>query len=159
MAHSAGYGGVDQAKYPDGESKQSGHTINFTDYDDDSSSYYMGKRALSHSASGQQFARKLPSQTPNSLYAALAYGLRSRHDGGLSQADNMSPDEQESLLSADESPANNHRVKRQVYESSYENEPPCYGFPLEVNVRSRIKFDQVFPIRGNSQFKKCIKVG
>ncbi|KAG9509283.1 hypothetical protein GZH46_02207, partial [Fragariocoptes setiger] len=35
-------------------------------------------------------------------------------------------------------------------------ETPCVGFPLEINIRSRIIPDQLFPIHGNSQMKKCI---
>lgn len=47
------------------------------------------------------------------------------------------------------------------YESSYgeaDSDEPCFGFPLEINVKSRIKPEDVFPIRGKSQFKKCIKL-
>lgn len=49
-------------------------------------------------------------------------------------------------------------TRRNGYSSSYAYEPPCYGFPLEINIRSRIKPEDVFPIKGNTQFKKCIKL-
>lgn len=52
------------------------------------------------------------------------------------------------------------RTKRQVYyQSGYNGKERCHGFPLEINVRSRVKMDRLFPIHGNSQIKKCIPVG
>jgi len=56
--------------------------------------------------------------------------------------------------------AHHRRTKRQIYyQSGYNGHERCRGFPLEINVRSRIKPDQMFPIHGNSQIKKCIPVG
>lgn len=79
----------------------------------------------------------------------------------------MSTEEQEAIDDDSEKDQIIHkRFKRQTlvaeqrnyqYQSGYSREPPCYGFPLEVNVKSRIKLDRIFPIYGNSQFKKCVK--
>lgn len=176
-AMAAGYGGAPEYGMPSMISKQSAYdspsvagtqTINFTDYDDDSSNYYVGKRALHQgmSASGRVYSKKYSpayQHALQSIYPTLAYGMQSRIDRSPSsvvQDLKVSPEEQESLINDSEDSSSAHlRVRRQAYESSYENEPPCYGFPLEVNIKSRIKLDQVFPIHGKSQYKKCIKVG
>lgn len=163
----ADYGAPSMVKHVSSE-PSTGHTINFTDYDDDSSNYYVGKRALTHgaSASGRIYSKKYPpalQQALQGMYPGLVYGIRSRSDSTVERiaVDSLRlPEEQESLISESQgSLAARARVKRQTYESSYEKEPPCYGFPLEVNIKSRIKLDQVFPIHGKSQFKKCIKLG
>ena len=112
----------------------SSSAIDFTDYDDDFGNYYMRKAASGMMQMG-------------SIYRADK------------REELMSKDERESLHDDSDSGVPNKRVKRQAYESSYQNEPPCYGFPLEINVKSRIKLGQIFPIHGKSQFKKCIKVG
>lgn len=49
--------------------------------------------------------------------------------------------------------------ERTGYESGYSGyEEPCYGFPLEIRIKSRIKPENVFPILGKSKFEKCIKL-
>jgi len=138
-----GYGKLVSSN-PDKEYKQqaasSSSANSFNDFDDDLGSYYLRKSA----SGGQKWSR--------------ASGEQVRRSSASPEPANwIRPAEDKETLDSDDSP--NRRVKRQAYESSYENEAPCYGFPLEINVRSRIKFDQVFPIKGKSQFKKCIKVG
>lgn len=116
-------------------------TINFTDYDDESGNYYLRAAASNYGKMKIADYRKLQ-----------------RADKKNSPSNWMlTIDERESVDNEDQT---SRRVKRQAhYESRYENEPPCYGFPLEVNIKSRIKMDNIFPIHGNSQMKKCIKVG
>lgn len=143
-----------QATYSGDSSGSALGTINFTDYDDESGNYYMKngrqqnqqqqsssndqKRYINHS---NTIFKRTDLQTPSSLPSA------------------MPTEEEESLFNDDDNNDKGHlRVKRQVYhQSTYEG--PCYGFPLEINIKSRVKMDRLFPIHGNSQYKKCIKVG
>lgn len=132
--------------------------INFTDYDDEFGSYYVGKRRaeggpLDRSASVTMQRADIDNRVRDNQAAAKAWI--------------MSTDEQESLDPASDvqgsrsahPQAIHTRNKRQVYyKSGYDGNKPCHGFPLEINVRSRIKLDQVFPIYGNSQMKKCVKL-
>lgn len=121
--------------------------INFTDYDDEFGNYYLRKTS---NQLGNPYNRKLtrrnqlPSSSDDSKTSKAIAWLVSIAPEAVDSGDDQS----------------RKRVKRQAhYESSYEKEPPCYGFPLEVHIKSRIKMDQIFPIFGKSQFKKCIKVG
>lgn len=105
-------------------------TINFTDFDDDSGSYYLAK---------------LPTSSRRKL---AKYYMLQRSDQVHKATSNQ-------LLVAKSDTKSKLRKKRQVsYTSGYER--PCHGFPLEINVKSRIKMDQVFPIFGRSQIKKCV---
>lgn len=119
--------------------------INFNDFDDDVSNYYLRKQ-VSSAANG------------------LALNEALRRDGADVEEQHpvdwlLLNGDEESIDHEDLPEVGHHsRVKRQAYESSYENEPPCYGFPLEINIKSRIKMDQIFPIHGKSQIKKCIKL-
>ena len=85
------------------------------------------------------------------------------YDDQLEQPTVLTPqigDDEEQIDLDDQFATRRRRVKRQVYyKSGYNGSNKCHGFPLEVNVRSRIKMDQVFPIYGKSQMKKCVKVG
>lgn len=68
-------------------------------------------------------------------------------------------DEHAAWIQNRDSTHHGHRAKRQVYyESGYDGQANCEGFPLEINVRSRIKLDQIFPIFGKSQMRKCVKI-
>lgn len=68
----------------------------------------------------------------------------------------MSIDSEESVDHDNNGLKSHARVKRQIsYSSNYEG--PCEGFPLEVNIKSRLKLDSLFPIHGRSQLKKCLK--
>lgn len=131
---------------------------NFNDFDDDSSNYYI--RKVSHPMSAGKRKMQAHYAAPAFAYGpADEFGKRS--DGGA-QSDSgeqasQQVDEKESV-DAEMDKSAHSRVKRQVYMSSHE-EGPCHGFPLEINVKSRVKLDQIFPIHGKSQFKKCIKVG
>lgn len=130
-------------------SPASDSAINFTDYDDEFGNYYL---------------RKSHRNNNNNNHNRANSNQRHHRIGSVRRADSESRDEllvnRDERETVDHEDSNNHlRLKRQVYQSSYENEPICYGFPLEVNIKSRIKMDQIFPIFGNSQFKKCIKVG
>lgn len=131
--------------------------IDFTDYDDDFGNYYL-RKASNHM--GNSYGSGSNNNNNNSNNKRLS--KRARSDAENSKASKalawLMSAVPEAVDGADDQ--SHKRVKRQVnYESSYEKEPPCYGFPLEVNIKSRIKMDQVFPIYGNSQYKKCIKVG
>lgn len=139
-----------QATYSADSSGSAMGTINFTDYDDESGNYYLKNGRQQKSASNLEkkyinhensIFKRIDSETPSRLPSA------------------MPTEEEESLFEDDDYTHRGHsRVKRQIYhQSTYEG--PCYGFPLEVNIKSRIKMDQLFPIHGNSQYKKCIKVG
>lgn len=124
--------------------------VNFNDFDDESGGTYAVSSGKTASP------KKYYDQ-----YQDRVMRLRSRRSDASEKGARvwiLPVEEQESL---DNDGGQRHRrVKRQVhYQSGYEREPPCYGFPLEVNIRSRIKMDQLFPIQGNSQYKKCIKVG
>lgn len=129
---------------------------NFNDYDDESGNYYIGKSSTKQ--------RQL--LTASDLTDEFNH-LQKRTDklllGGSSADETMLiPDDgDEEQVDHEEQPQfARRRAKRQVYyQSGYDGEQQCYGFPLEINVRSRIKMDQIFPIHGRSQFKKCIKVG
>lgn len=144
-----------QPKHATYEADSSGSalgTINFTDYDDESGNYYI--------KNGRQ--QQLASSKRRYLYpAASDLSMFKRFDSKtLTSLPSATPtEEEESFLNdKDDSNRRHSRVKRQIYhKSTYEG--PCYGFPLEVNIKSRIKMDQLFPIHGNSQYKKCIKVG
>lgn len=118
------------------QSSSDDSSINFTDFDDEFGSYYLGGKS-----------RKSAKAYPR---------MYDRIDNNERLKSKMSFEEVESVDAVDKREL--HRQKRQVYESSYEHEPPCFGFPLEINVRSRIKLDQMFPIQGKSQFKKCVKL-
>lgn len=138
------YSGSKQSSQ-DSSSGSSLNPINFTDYDDEFGNYYLGKAGshMVNSYSNRKLSKR--NQLESGSSKAVAW-LMSAVPEAVDGADDQT----------------NKRVKRQAggyYESSYEKEPPCYGFPLEVNIKSRIKMDQVFPIFGNSQYKKCIKVG
>lgn len=142
---------------PDSSFPGYSNSMNFTDYDDEFGNYYM--RAAGSSSVGKAFPL---SQTPSHNFRRSQQQLDQRSAGAFI----LPTEEQEELTNN-----NGHglvqlnkRSKRQAnyYESSYgdddDHKKPCYGFPLEVNVKSRIKMDQVFPIFGKSQFKKCIKL-
>lgn len=127
---------------------------NFNDFDDDSTNYYARKASSSSSSSSS--ASKRRAQAAAAAAAAQAYAAYGADEFARRSDDTQNvPAKSETNKGSESHMA---RVKRQVYSSSYE-EGPCYGFPLEVNVKSRIKLDQIFPIHGKSQFKKCIKVG
>lgn len=152
-AYDSGYGGsLKQSSHdPSSYSSSSLKPINFTDYDDDYGNYYLrksgppvGNAYKRNFLKGNQMHRLDGGSAENSKASKAVAWLMSVEPEAVDGADDQS----------------HKRVKRQVnYESSYEKEPPCYGFPLEINVKSRIKMDQIFPIYGNSQFKKCVKVG
>lgn len=167
MKHSLVGSGGDSS----GESSVGMNNANFNDFDDDSSNYYTRKASLSSAAASMGGKRKMAFAAP-----AFPYGFdefSSRSDDGLDPKhtvgsrhemhdDSVSTiDEKESIDETQRNEITGHlRVKRQIYMSSHEEqEGPCYGFPLEVNVKSRIKLDRIFPIHGKSQYKKCIKVG
>lgn len=150
-----------QLNYPKAQSAYTGNPassamsmINFTDYDDEAGNYYL--------KNGQKQQQQPRSASSNKVrYVNYSKGVHKRSDtqNGATISSAMQTSEQESLFDDGDLTRHHTRVKRQVYHSSsYENEPPCYGFPLEVNIKSRIKMDQLFPIHGNSQFKKCIKI-
>lgn len=124
-------------------------TIDFTDFDDDSGSYYLtklpmpnGKTKLAnylmlHRADFKRSSSTHPYDTDDDVELA-----------SMSRADDDESVDQDEKL-------NKRRVKRQIsYTSNYRK--PCFGFPLEINIRSRIKPEDVFPIYGRSQIKKCI---
>lgn len=131
----------------------------FNDYDDEFGNYYLRSKPainsltkkshkLSSFASGSELSRRgLPSNmrrsSDDNLHGSVETGSRQADD--TEQIDHH----QTKVL---------RRVRRQVYYSSgYNGQPNCHGFPLEINVRSRVKMDQMFPIHGNSQMKKCIR--
>lgn len=157
MPYSADYGSPSSgySKSPEANS------INFTDYDDDFGNYYM--RAAGSNKRSKMIAAH-PSYVDGQQQQLQQAHFKKRSDSDSKNGDWILPTKEQEELdsgsSVDEM-ASNKRSKRQApyYESSYEKEPPCFGFPLEVNVKSRIKLDQVFPIHGNSQLKKCVKLG
>ena len=161
---SFGYANIKSSIHSDSTSANAG--INFNDYDDESGNYYMRRaaarrRKLAQADFGADLQRAdLPTsqqqqQQQQQKVSAMAIGKQTML---------LPPDEDEQIDHGDQETASGaggyRRVKRQVYyQSGYNGERLCHGFPLEINVRSRIKMEQVFPIHGKSQFKKCIKVG
>lgn len=157
----------------------------FTDYDDDFGNYYMRSaaskmRKVYSPLPGTDTLNPQPSYVRHPPSAHQHHNKHSlmnsfpfkRIDNELKNDNNnnadwiMPTEEQEAIDDeSDKDQIIHKRVKRQAvleprnyhYQSGYPREPPCYGFPLEVNVRSRIKMDRLFPIYGNSQHKKCIK--
>lgn len=115
-------------------------TIKFTDFDDDSGGYYLAQ---------------MPAQSSSNRLAK--YIMLQRADLGnteLEQVPSLQRTDDDEAVDEDSKPRG-RRVKRQVsYTSDYDR--PCYGFPLEINVKSRIKMDNVFPIFGKSQVRKCV---
>jgi hypothetical protein len=147
------------------------------DYDDDSGNYYVGKRngrrnKLWPADYAYNFGLHRNDQNNN-------YRDNDDNDSGLSESDlplqqddlavsssNIEEEEVDMASVPNDDESYDHendsslhsRVKRQVYyESGYDGHTNCEGFPLEINVRSRIKLDRIFPIHGKSQIKKCIK--
>lgn len=139
-----------QAAYEADSSGSALGTINFTDYDDESGGYYVKNGRQQQLASSK---RRYLGLGDSSMFKRLDSKTQA------SVTSETPTEEEESFLhDKDDSNRRHSRVKRQIYhKSTYEG--PCYGFPLEVNIKSRIKMDQLFPIHGNSQYKKCIKVG
>lgn len=141
--------------------------VKFNDFDDESGNYYMGTSNKYRIAYGNGIDyRNLPCNNKIKLLKERFAEGRQQYDMRLKRVDThqkasiMSVEDEETFDDVNDIGGQLHkRVKRQVYhQSSYENEEPCHGFPLEINVKSRIKMDQLFPIKGNSQFKKCIKL-
>lgn len=155
MMHNGLYAGsrVHSNTYKQMSQDSSGTSLNpvdFTDYDDEFGNYYLRKasnhmgNSYSNNNGNKRLSKRAQLEAESSKASKALAWLMSAVPEAVDGADDQS----------------HKRVKRQVnYESSYEKEPPCYGFPLEVNIKSRIKMDQIFPIYGNSQYKKCIKVG
>lgn len=157
------------------------NSADFNDFDDDSSNYYTRKSSSipkrKHMSLGAAFggayggSGAFSSRSDGRAHqiGPLSSDSRPKSDQTKSSSSSASAGSQVSILdekeSIDETDRNERssqlRVKRQInYQSGYEgHEEPCYGFPLEVNVKSRIKLDGIFPIHGKSQHKKCIKVG
>lgn len=144
-----------------------GHSA--VDYDDDAGSYYMRKAAAAR-------RNKLSlGDYPYEYNLQRNDDQHDQHDDGEDESEQhdletSASNEEEASVEApqvNEDESYDHedetvarrRVKRQVYyQSGYNGETKCDGFPLEVNVRSRIKLDRIFPIHGKSQMKKCIKI-
>lgn len=167
----AGFGGslsgVKSSVQTDSDSTSSSAGVNFNDYDDDFGNYYM-RRSRAAAAQAAKRRRLAASPEVEADVDITDHQLKKRRDeealaGPLQTM--LLPSEDEERVDNDAPSQLEHRkhhlrTKRQVYyQSGYDGERQCHGFPLEINVRSRIKMDQVFPIHGKSQFKKCIKVG
>lgn len=145
------------------------------DYDDDAGNYYMKKAAAARrnklSANEYAYDFNLHRNDQNSHHDDGDNDKQSendtrgqQHDLAVSSSNTEEEDIEAPMPNDDESydheddDAPHNRVKRQVYyESGYDGNANCEGFPLEINVRSRIKLDRIFPIHGKSQMKKCIK--
>lgn len=141
-------------------------TSSFTDFDDEPSALYLARlnRAASMSGAFNQAALRGYPMLERRQQGADEASVTTQKDTKVSNA-GAAPSEAalrhpsedlETYDGSSDATSANKRVKRQAYEtSSYE--PPCRGFPLEINIKSRIKFDQIFPIKGNSQIKKCVR--
>lgn len=159
----------------DSYDEDSPHDVpNFRDYDDELAGYSYAKQRSKSAAAAPKSTRGSSSATdkvhskPSSSYStgpakdlrrrksAVAKGLRRAADDYYDNADNRQSDDKEQV--DHEQGKALRRVRRQVYYSSgYNGQQNCQGFPLEINVRSRIKMDRLFPIHGNSQVKKCVR--
>lgn len=148
--------------------------INFNDYDDETGAYYLarlpsalrGSRDLAKYYTLLQRADKESSSSDE--HDASEHDSLDRSESQTSPLEQAAQDLLEELQDLQEQ--QNHesdqadhddglkvRTKRQVsYSSNYEQ--PCEGFPLEVNINSRVKLNErIFPIFGKSQIKKCVK--
>lgn len=130
----------------------------FNDFDDESSNYY-----LSAAASENNYNLDYK---PIQRAEHQVLDQEGELSDDLDEDDTIAPIKNTSLEHEDRSLVHLIRRKRQApmqYQSGYYSqtsayEEPCHGFPLEINIRSRIKPEDVFPIRGKSQLKKCIKL-
>lgn len=130
-----------------GDSSSSGATMNFNDYDDEFGNYYMRKSGKRKHAFDMSDLHRADEQQSHANH---------HYEDKVTM---LTPNEDEEQVDDDREMAH-RRMKRQVYyQSGYDGEKNCHGFPLEINVRSRIKMDRLFPIHGKSQFRKCVKVG
>lgn len=157
----------------------------FIDYDDELGSYGHAKRPSKQQMTGKTVASpmggsaetKPEAETSNKDHKPLSIhasgstkGLPRRKKAAIrlrrsssdyyneyyDNADNRQVDDKEQIDYEQNKAL--RRVRRQVYYSSgYNGQKDCQGFPLEINVRSRIKMDRLFPIHGNSQVKKCVR--
>lgn len=127
----------------------------FNDYDDEFGNYYLRNKPSTTSAT---------KKTHKVSSFASGSELRRRKSPSLRRSSADIMDESSTRQVEDKEQVDHEqgkalrRVRRQVYYSSgYNGQPNCHGFPLEINVKSRVKMDQMFPIYGNSQMKKCIR--
>lgn len=156
--------------------------INFNDYDDETGAYYLARlpSALRGSRDLAKYYTLLQrvdneqlssSETSNSDDEEDEESALNRDESKLNPMinvaiarkflDDLQESEQANEDNADLDDKHRFepkvRTKRQIsYNSNYEQ--PCEGFPLEVNIKSRVKLNErIFPIFGKSQIKKCVK--
>lgn len=131
---------------------------NFNDFDDESGNYYLRKSLTQRSEGNKWPAAGHNQQQQQTQPQSESQSTQNNSNRRSSSHSLVATKEQEALLDDVDDELPLKRVKRQIsYSSGYEKGKPCHGFPLEINVRSRIKMDQLFPIHGNSQMKKCVK--
>lgn len=109
----------------------------------------------------QHSSQQHSSESEHSIYKAGGEDEEQDIEAGQPNDDESydHEDDMVSWLRNRHNPMRQRRMKRQVYyESGYDGNTNCEGFPLEINVRSRIKLDRIFPIHGKSQIKKCVKI-
>lgn len=131
---------------------------------DDRDGHQMEAESSNHDQVREAFANH---EAQHQLHQQQQYQTGANgHDGDMLQSAASSINEDENYDHEDDAepwlhthdPRRLRRSKRQVYyESGYDGEANCEGFPLEVNIRSRVKLDRLFPIYGKSQIKKCVK--